>query len=81
MERRLCSWEIRRVDNILYQIQKKPLHKQGFKYIERRKRDSNPRRYDPQQFLRLPHSTTLPFLQMQMQIYTILGIKKYFNLR
>ena len=28
----------------------------------RRKRDSNPRRCDPQQFSRLPHSTTLPFL-------------------
>ena len=31
--------------------------------ILRRKRDSNPRRCDPQQFSRLPHSTTLPFLQ------------------
>jgi hypothetical protein len=30
--------------------------------LERRKRDSNPRRCDPQQFSRLPHSTTLPFL-------------------
>ncbi len=30
--------------------------------FQRRKRDSNPRRCDPQQFSRLPHSTTLPFL-------------------
>ena len=32
----------------------------------RRKRDSNPRRCDPQQFSRLPHSTTLPFLRCRV---------------
>ncbi len=30
----------------------------------RRMRDSNPRRCNPQQFSRLPHSTTLPILQL-----------------
>src|SRR5690606_35202561 len=33
-------------------------------HSQRRKRDSNPRRCDPQQFSRLPQSTTLPFLQI-----------------
>ena len=31
----------------------------------RRERDSNPRRFDPQQFSRLPQSTTLPTLRAQ----------------
>ena len=41
---------------------KKPTTKVAGFFL-RRKRDSNPRRCDPQQFSRLPHSTTLPFLQ------------------
>ena len=32
---------------------------------QRRKRDSNPRKFDLQQFSRLPQSTTLPFLRRQ----------------
>ncbi len=34
----------------------------------RRKRDSNPRRCYPQRFSRPPHSTALPFLQMNQPI-------------
>ena len=37
---------------------------------QRRKRDSNPRRCDPQQFSRLPHSTTLPFLQFFLKPFS-----------
>jgi hypothetical protein len=37
-------------------------------FLLRRKRDSNPRRCDPQQFSRLPHSTTLPFLLAVMRV-------------
>jgi hypothetical protein len=42
---------------------------------KRRKRDSNPRRCDPQQFSRLPHSTTLPFLQVSYQVFPECGCK------
>ncbi len=35
----------------------------------RRKRDSNPRRCDPQRFSRPPHSTTLPFLRCKSTIF------------
>ncbi len=41
----------------------------------RRKRDSNPRRCDPQQFSRLPHSTTLPFLRASHQVFPDCGCK------
>ncbi len=41
----------------------------------RRKRDSNPRRCDPQQFSRLPHSTTLPFLRVSHQVFLDCGCK------
>ena len=34
-------------------------------HVQRRKRDSNPRKFDLQQFSRLPQSTTLPFLRGQ----------------
>ena len=37
-------------------------------FLLRRKRDSNPRTCYSQQFSRLPHSTTLPFLQSCYQI-------------
>ena len=37
-------------------------------FLLRRKRDSNPRTCNSQQFSRLPHSTTLPFLRSCYQI-------------
>ncbi len=46
-----------------------------FGFLLRRKRDSNPRRCDPQQFSRLPHSTTLPFLQVSHQVFPECGCK------
>jgi hypothetical protein len=42
----------------------------GAGFLLRRKRDSNPRRCDPQQFSRLPHSTTLPFLQKLVELFS-----------
>ena len=48
----------------------------------RRKRDSNPRRCDPQQFSRLPHSTTLPFLLECLISYLLnagANITSFFN--
>ena len=44
----------------------------------RRKRDSNPRRCDPQQFSRLPHSTTLPFLHRGYKYRLLNGSLKLF---
>ena len=41
----------------------------------RRKRDSNPRTCYSQQFSRLPHSTTLPFLQGSHQVFPECGCK------
>ena len=46
---------------------------------QRRKRDSNPRRCDPQQFSRLPHSTTLPFLLAGANIQTKTEQRKLFQ--
>ena len=55
-----------------------PTSSRGFQTLSRRKRDSNPRRCDPQQFSRLPHSTTLPFL-LKGDKYTLLfSIRKHF---
>jgi hypothetical protein len=45
----------------------------------RRKRDSNPRRYDPQQFSRLPQSTTLPFLRRK-NTKKLISINRYYEL-
>ena len=47
---------------------KKAYKQWAYRLIWRRKRDSNPRRCDPQQFSRLPHSTTLPFLLAVMRV-------------
>ena len=44
-------------------------------FLLRRKRDSNPRTCYSQQFSRLPHSTTLPFLQKSHQIFSECGCK------
>src|SRR5690606_25645272 len=59
---------------------KKPQKTKGqfFTVILRRKRDSNPRRCDPQQFSRLPHSTTLPFLQCGCKYITLFYFLKPF---
>ena len=55
-----------------------PANSRGLQRLSRRKRDSNPRRCDPQQFSRLPHSTTLPFL-LNGDKYTLLfPIRKHF---
>ena len=43
-------------------------------HSQRRKRDSNPRRYYPQQFSRLPQSTALPFLQIIFKIAFLVGL-------
>ena len=60
---------------------KTPKHR-CFGVVVRRKRDSNPRRCDPQQFSRLPHSTTLPFLQKCLIRYSLnasANIEPFFN--
>ena len=57
--------------------QKTPLLSEGYLLFQRRKRDSNPRRCDPQQFSRLPHSTTLPFLLCECKYTFLFDIRKY----
>jgi hypothetical protein len=43
-------------------------------FILRRRRDSNPRRCDPQRFSRPPHSTTLPLLRFWKRKFSVSNV-------
>ena len=58
---------------------KQKTHNFRYGFLLRRVRDSNPWRCDPQQFSRLPHSTTLPTLQWAANIKGFLVLANTFS--